>query len=49
METYNKGLELNKALRDIDRLRAYNLDLKMELIKLKKVIRQIKTQTNEIK
>tara|TARA_R100000655_G_scaffold84806_1_gene124456 strand:- start:275 stop:424 length:150 start_codon:yes stop_codon:yes gene_type:complete len=49
METYNESVELNKALQDVDRLRAYNLDLKMEVIKLKKLIRQIKTKTNEIK
>ena len=36
-------------MQDVDRLRAYNLDLKMEVIKLKKLIRQIKTKTNEIK
>ena len=41
METYNESVELNKALQDVDRLRAYNLDLKMEVIKLKKLIRQI--------
>tara|TARA_R100000808_G_C2117581_1_gene129764 strand:- start:521 stop:670 length:150 start_codon:yes stop_codon:yes gene_type:complete len=49
METYNESVELNKALQDVDRLRAYNLDLKMEVIKLKKLIRQIKNKTNEIK
>ena len=49
METYNESVELNKALQDVDRLRAYNLDLKMEVIKLKKIIRQINTKTNEIK
>ena len=49
METYNKGLKLNRALKDIDRLTAYNLDLKMQVIKLKKIIRQINTKTNEIK
>jgi|TARA_R100000084_G_scaffold95407_1_gene49224 hypothetical protein len=49
METYNESVKLNKALQDVDRLKAYNFDLKMEVIKLKKLIRQIKNKTNEIK
>tara|TARA_R110002020_G_scaffold159341_1_gene343085 strand:+ start:313 stop:462 length:150 start_codon:yes stop_codon:yes gene_type:complete len=49
METFNESIELTKALKDVERLRTYNVNLKLEVIKLKKIIRHIKNTTNEIK
>ena len=33
-KTLQKNLEIKKALEDVDRLRTYNIDLNLEVIKL---------------
>ena len=37
-----KNLELKKSLEEVDRLRTYNVELKLEVIKLKETIQGVK-------
>jgi len=48
-KTLQKNLEIKKALEDVDRLRTYNIDLKLEVIKLKKTIESVKSDLQKTK